>query len=134
MLILSRTVCISDVSIEKCLFLKLVQGPPRVIRATNLTPQNGKELFQLTQCSSPVWSCLLIMLTYTTLQQEYMLCIFISRKWLGEGKKRRRRRGIFQFWNRLPFTLASKPVLPFEVAILTVILHMESGIWDSVGK
>lgn len=77
------------------MFLRLVQGSPRVIRATNLTtqkPQNGKELFQLTQCNSPVRSCLLTILTYTTLQPECVLCLFL----IGNGLGRvRREEGIF---------------------------------------
>ena len=132
--ILSRSVCISDVLSEKRLFLRLVQGLPRVIRATNLTTQklqNGKELFQLTQCNSPVRSCLLTILTYTTLHQEYMLCLFINRKWLGEGKERRRR-DIFWFWTHLglPFTLAQSQcyLLKYQSWLSFYIWRTESGI------
>jgi len=74
---------------------------------TTQKPQNEKEYFQLTQLNSPVSGCLLTILTCTTLHQEYMLCLFINRKWLGEGKQRRRK-DILQSWIHpgLPFTPA----------------------------
>lgn len=80
--------------------LKTDASTTKPIRATNLTiqkPQNVKEYFQFTQRNSPVRTCQLTILTYTTLHQEFMLFLFINSKWLEEDRERWRRE-IFQFW------------------------------------